>query len=269
VKESVDRRILGAFVCVDAISGKSVPHPMPVTTGPWRVKPNRSGVYVIFNGPGFELQTTQFYPASPWPGPVSFEVTIQDPSRRYLPRRANVKAPLSVPDIPPPPPGSSTNPAALAALQDSTTVFSPQRVSLYPGPAAPIGPNWAAIHVSVTRSGTTPAKGLPWTFLQVIRNSDNVALANGQSDRNGEALLAVPGLSVQPSTSGTGPVTVSSVAVTVKVYFDPGVLDQPTSWVPNPDDIFLNLSNTTLKTDTKTLALSAAQELSLSFAISV
>lgn len=269
MNESVDRRILSAFVCVDAISGKSLSDPIPVTTQNWTVKPNRSGIYIIFDGPNLDLQTTQFIPAATWPGPVTFEVTLQDPNRRYLPRRAKVQAPLRVPTIPPPPPGSTTNPAAVAALQDPTSVFDPQRVFLYPAPSAPIGPNWAAIHASVTRSGSTPTKGLPWAVLQVIRNSDNSVLATGQSDTSGEALLAVPGLSVQPNTSGSGPVTVSTVAATVKVFVDPTVLTQPSGWIPNPDDVLLNLSNPAIVSASLPVTLSAGQELSMSFTISV
>jgi hypothetical protein len=269
MKEQVDRRILGAFICVDAISGNSVSNPLPVTTKDWTLKANRSGVYVIFNGPGFDSQTTDFLPSRAWPGPVSFEVTVQDPSRRYLPRRANVKAPMRVPAIPPAPPGSSVNPAVVAALKDPTTVFDPQRVQLYPAPSAPFGPNWAVIHASVTRSGVVPTKGLPWAVLQVIRISDNSVLASGQSDTSGEALLAVPGLSVQPNTSGAGPVTLSTVAVTVWAFFDPGYLNNPANWIPNPDDIILNLSNSTLKSASQPVSLSAGQELSMSIAISV
>jgi hypothetical protein len=169
----------------------------------------------------------------------------------------------------PAPAGSSTNPAVVAALQDPTSVFDPQQVPLYPAPSAPIGPNWAAIHASVTRSGTTPAQGLPWAVLQVTRNSDSAVLATGQADASGEALLAVLGLSVQPNTSGTGPVTVSTVAVTVKAFFDPSVLSQPPSWIPNPDDTLSNLSNPALKSSSQPLQLGSGQELSMSFAISV
>jgi hypothetical protein len=276
VNELVDRRILGAFVCVDAISGSSVANPISATAPQWTLKPNRSGVYVIFSGPGLFSEpghdplTTQFLPSGTWPGPVFFEVTLQDPNRRYLPRRASVQAPLKVPVIPPAPAGSSTNPAALAALQDRTSVFDPQRVALYPAPSAPTGPNWAVLHASVTRSGTTPAQGLPWAVLQVTRNSDNVVLATGQADASGEALLAVLGLGVQPSTSGTGPVTVSTVAATVKAFFDPGVpIPTPPGWIPNPDDILNNLSNPALKSSSASVQLGSGLELSMSFAISV
>jgi hypothetical protein len=269
MNELVDRRILSAFVCVDAITGSSLQTPLPVNVPRWTVKPNGSGVYVIFDGPGLDLLTTQFLPTGTWPAPVSFEVTLRDPNLRYLPRRANVQAPATVPVIPPAPSGSSTNPAAIAALQNPAAVFGPQRVALYPMPSAPIGPNWAAIHASVTQSGITPARGLPWAVLQVVRESDKVVLATGQTDANGEALLAVIGLTVQANTSGIGPVTLSTIAVTVTAYFDPSVLVQPSDWVPNPDDILMNVNNPSLRSTNHPLNLGSGQEISMSFVISV
>ena len=270
--ESVDRRILSAFVCVDAITGSSVINAMAATetTRQWVLKPNRNGVYVIFDGPGLDALTGQFLPSGTWPDPVSFEVSIQDPNRRYLPRRTNVKAPMKVPTIGPAPAGSATNPAAIAALSDPTTVFDPQKVTVYPVPSAPIAPNWAVIHVSIVSSGTTPPKGLPWAVVQMKRNpSDTTSLATSQADANGEALLAVPGLTTQLSTSGTGPVTVSTIGVTIQAFFDPSFSNQPPGWIPNPDDILSNLSNPALKSSSQTMQIGAGQELLLSLAISV
>jgi hypothetical protein len=254
--ELVDRRVLGGFVCVDAITGSPVVPAIPVTTPQWTVKPNRSGIYVIFNGPGFDLLTGQFIPTGTWPAAVPFEVTLQDPSRRYLPRRVVVYAPLAVPAIPPAP----VAPAG---------VFVPQQVPLYPSPAAVIGPNWASIHASVTRHGSTPSQGLPWAVLRVVRNSDQSVIATGQTDVNGEALLAVIGLKVQANTTGHGPVTVSTVAATVTAFFDPSVLTQPASWIPNPDDILTNLSNPALKSSSQPVLLASGQELSMSFEVTV
>jgi hypothetical protein len=272
VNESVDRRILAAFVCLDAVTGDSVVEPMRVTALRWTIKPNRSGIYVIFDGPGFDFLTTQFLPSGAWPAPVSFEITLQDPNRRYLPRRANLKAPLT-PVIPPAPaaspPSSPPNSGAAAALLDPTTVFDPQPVSLFPAPSAPFGPNWAVIHASVIRSGTSPVQGLPWALLRVTRNSDNTVLATGQTDANGEALLAVIGLTVEANTSNIGPVTLSTVAVTITAFFDPSVVSQPPSWIPDPDDILNNLSNPILKSSSQSVPLGSGQELAMSFAISV
>lgn len=257
LNETVDRRILGAFVCVDAITGSSVTPAIPVTVPlMWTVKPNRSGIYVIFDGPGFDALTDEFIPSGTWPAPVSFEVTLQDPSLRYLPRRANVQAPQAVPAIPPVP-------------ASPTGVFAPQQVAVYPSPAAAFGPNWAVIHASVTASGATPAQGLPWAVLQVVQTSDNTVLATGQTDANGEALLAVIGLTVQANTSGGGPVTVSTVAATVTAYFDPTILSQPAGWIPNPDDILTNLSNPSLLTSSQTVQLGSGQEMSMSFSLTV
>ena len=60
MNENVDRRILGAFICIDAITSSSVIPAVPVTPPPqWIVRPNHSGTYVIFDGPGFEPQTDE------------------------------------------------------------------------------------------------------------------------------------------------------------------------------------------------------------------
>jgi hypothetical protein len=266
--ENVDRRVLGAFICVDAITGNSVVQSLPVTAGQWIVRANRRGIYVIFDGPGFSALTTQFVPAGAWPPRVSFEVTLQDPNRRYLPRRAKVLAPMTVPVIGSSPGGVAPNPAVTAALANPAAVFDPQRVTLYPQPSAAVGSNWSTLRVSVTNTAA-PAIGLPWAMLQVIRKDDGTVLATGQTDANGEALLAVVGLTLQTSTSGTGPVTVSTVAATVHVYFDPSVLTQPPGWIPNPDDILGNLSNASLRSGGQDVQLASGQELNLSFAIAL
>jgi hypothetical protein len=66
----VDRRVLAAFCCVNAITGNSVLEQLPVIAPQWSLKPNRSGLYLIFDGPGLRPLTTQFVPSSTWPSPV-------------------------------------------------------------------------------------------------------------------------------------------------------------------------------------------------------
>lgn len=267
--ESVDRRILGAFVCVDAITGSSITTPLNVSASGWSVKPNRSGVYVIFNGPNLESYTWQFVASAGWPAPGELEVTLQDPNYRYLPRRVKVSAPLTVPVIPPAPPGSTSNPAIQAALTQAGAVFNPPQVPVYRMPSAPTAPNWGVIRASVTRAGTTPPQGLPWAVLQVIRTSDKTVLATAQADASGEALLAVAGLTIETNTSGTGPVTLATVAVTVTATFDPSVLTQPGSWIPNPDDILKQLGNAGFKSLSQAVQLGSGQELLMNFALAV
>jgi hypothetical protein len=259
VIENLDRRVLGAFVCVDSITGNSVIPAIPVAASPWTVTPNRSGIYVIFDGPNFDALTDEFISSGTWPAPVTFEVSLQDPSLRYLPRRANVQAPLAVPAYPPVP----------TAPTPPTGVFAPQQVAVYPSPAGVIGPNWATIHASVTLQGTNPPQGLPWAVLQVVQTNNNAVLATGQTDLNGEALLAVVGLTVQANTGGSGPVTTSTVAATITAYFDPSVLSQPTGWIPNPDDILNDLTNPALKSSSQAVELSSGQEMGMTFAIAV
>ncbi len=237
-----DRRVLGGFVFVDAITSASIGDPLAVTSTNLRLRANRSGVYAIFDAPGFSGLTAQFNPtAAGWPAAQSFEVTVQDPSLRYLARRAQVQAPQSL-----------------------AGVFNPQQISLYASPSAVLAPNWAVVRASVTGSA---GRGLPWAVLQVIR-SDNSVAATGMADARGEALLAVTGLGVQVSATASGSVTERTIPVTVQAWFEPSVLKQPSGWVPNPDDILGNLSNASLKTGKQAGTLGAGQTLLAAIMIS-
>ncbi|GAC1659406.1 MAG: hypothetical protein NVS4B13_04100 [Candidatus Elarobacter sp.] len=246
---SVDRRILGAFRCVDAMTGSAIVEPLMVGAPQWSLKANRSGVYVIFNGPGFEALTTQFVlPATPWPPPISLEITIQDPSQRYLPRRAAISAPLAASSL-------------------------PQTVALFPAPALVTAPNWSVVRVSVVDAATKA--GLPWAIVQITSDSAATKIGphgtgmTGVTDARGEALLAAPGLKVQIGQSSSGPVTEHTVAATLKAWFDPNVAARPPGWFPNPDDILSNLSSTTLKSATQTARLGVGGELKMTVPITV
>lgn len=265
MKESVDRRVLGAIRCVDAITGNSVLNALSVTSSQLTLRPNRSALYVIFNAPGLSAQTTQFDPVLPWPSPSTFEISIQDPSRRYLPRRAKVQVPRKLP--PPIDPSQPFDPAKV--LSDPAVVFNPQPVSLFPSPSSPVSPNWAVIHISVIRSGSTPPKGLPWAAVQVSRTDNKAVLATTIGDARGEALLAIPGLGPEISGSASGSVTQATVNVTVTSWFDPSVLNQPSGWIPNPDDILTNLASASLKTASLTTQVGPGQTVNRSLAISV
>lgn len=240
--ESVDRRVLGGFVLVDAITSNSIPAPLTVTSTQLQLKVNRSGVYAIFNGPGFSPLTDEFIPIGTWPAPQGFEITVIDPSLRYLARRAQIQAP-----------------------QKLVGTFAPQQVPLYPSPSSTIEANWAVVRASVTSSAGDP---LPWAFVEVLLSDATVA-ARGVADARGEALLAVMGLGIQVTSQATDPVTEATTPVTVQAWFDPTVLTQPRNWVPNPDDISGNLANPALKKGSTTGALGARQTLFASITISV
>jgi len=248
--ESVDRRVLGGFVMVDAITNASVTSALSVTSTQLKLRANRSGIYAIFDAPGFSALNTQFIPVTAqWPASAaaapSFEVSVQDPTLRYLPRRAQVGAP-----------------------QPLASLGTPQRVALYPSASAGVALNWAVIRAAVTGS---KGQGLPWAVVRALK-SDNSVAATGVTDARGEALLAVPGLGAQISDSGSGPVTVGTTAVTVQAWFDPSVLKQPAGWIPNPDDI-LNipggLAASALPTGKTTGSISATQVFFAGITISV
>jgi len=240
--ESRDHRVLGGFIFIDAITGASIVDRLAVTGTNLRLRASNNGVYAIFDAPGFSDLTTQFNPtAAGWPTAQSFEITVQDPSRRYLARRAQVQAPRSL-----------------------DGVFTTQPISLYASPSAVLAPNWAVVRASVKGSAGI---GLPWAVLQVIR-SDNSVAATGITDARGEALLAVTGLGVQISATASGSVTERTIPVTVQAWFDPSVLQQPSGWIPNPDSILGNLSNVALRTEKQNGALGAGQTLFAAIVIS-
>lgn len=243
----VDRRVLGGFVFVDAITNNPVASSLATTSTQMQVKMNRSGIYAIFNAPGFSKLTNQFIPTpTDWPPtPPSFEVTVQDPTLRYLPRRAQVEAPQLLPTA-----GSSLN---------------PQKIKLYPSPSATLEPNWAAVRVSVTN---TAGVGLPWALVELIKSDSSVA-AVGMTDARGEALLAVAGLGLQVSKDASGSVTETTIPVTIQAWFDPGVLTQPVGWVPDPDAILGSISGTTLKTEKKNGTLGSSMMFPAAITISV
>lgn len=242
--DHVDRRVLGGFFFADVITGASIIAPLTVSSTPLQSRVNHSGVYAIFDAPGYSRLTTEFDVQSDWPsanGPA-VEITVQDPTSRYLARRATVQAPQTI-----------------------ATLTTPQKVVMYPGPSGPVEPNWAVVRATVKGTG---GAGLPWAVVQVIR-SDNSVAAIGMTDQRGEALLAVAGLGVQVSASSSGAITETTIPVTVTAWFDPGVQQQPVGWIPNPDSILTNLSNTAWKTGSMTGALGARQVLYAAISITV
>ncbi|HEY6389727.1 MAG TPA: hypothetical protein VIX89_00535 [Bryobacteraceae bacterium] len=230
MKEFSDRRVLTGFRCVDAITQRPVVEPLPIASPLLQVRQNHSGVYAVLDGPGLTPLTTQFRPVTPWPVATNYEIGIRDPRYRYLPRRARIQAP------------------------QLTVSGAPQEVVLYPGPAAPVDPNWAVLHVSVVNAAA-PHDELPWPVLRVFDTTTvpPAVRATGAGDDRGQALLAIPGLGLQVSSTADGKVTETTTAATVQAWFDPGVLDQPKGWIPDPDDMLQRRSS--LKTATETIQI--------------
>lgn len=267
--ENVDSHVLAGFCCVDAITSASVVSSLSVVAEPLSLRRNASGIFAVMDAPGIDRNSTQMLipdPAS-WPGPTSYEITIQDPSLRYLSRRATIQVPQPLPPIinrggsTPAPPTSTTPTGAPAPLPPLTT---PQTVVLYPSPAATLAPLWAVARASVV-STDVPAKPLAGAVVQAATDKKT---AIGVTNSKGEALLAVPGLGLQLSSSDSGSVTEKTTAVTLNAWFDPALLGKPANWIANPDDILHNLS-TMKAAGAQTLQLAPGQTLFVTLAISL
>jgi hypothetical protein len=248
--ENVDRRVLGAFRLVDSITGSTVAAPLVVTSAQLTLRQNRSGIWVVFNGPGFTPLTNSFDPPAVLPAAQPFTLSIQDPSGQYLPRQATVNMP-----------------APLTPASDPASVFNPQAITMFASAGAPLGVNWAVVRASVMRA--VPAQALGNALLRVIRTSDNSLLATGMTDARGEALLAVPGLGVRAGSNAGGPVLEATTAVSIVASFDSNQFAQPAGTLPNPDQLLANLAAATVKTTAQTAQLGAGLSISLAFSIAV
>jgi hypothetical protein len=257
--EANDRRALGGVQCIDAITLASIVDPLLVSSPVLVLRPNLSGVYAIMDGPQFHQYATEFVPTS-WPAPSSFEITIVDPSNRYLPRSSMIQAPQPLPASPAP----ATPP--FAASSGQAISYGPQQVKLYRGPAAPVGLNWAVVRVSVM-SNANPPVPLPWAVLQILNGT--TVMTTGVSDANGEALLAIAGLGLQVSSSAGGPVTEVTTAFTVNAWFDPTNLNQPSNWVPNPDIILQSPGSSSWKTGSAAIQIGPGQTISVPLTVSM
>jgi hypothetical protein len=292
MNENVDRRVLAGFRCVDAMTGHSILRPLTVTTAPLVITRNRSGVFAVTDAPGLHGLTTQFLAPALWPAPASYQITIQDPALRYLPRRAQIVAPqplpIAVPQASPVPPSPTTTPSGTTTAAPATTAPSsttpppattaqastaqtssgmvPQDVFLYPTPAAPVSPNWALIRVSVFSTANPPAP-LPWAVIQVsgVGNPPPTGVTN----QGGEALIAIPGIGLKLSSSTTGSVTETTTPATITAWFDPSVLTRPAGWVANPDDILTNLSSAQWKSASQSVQLGPGQTVYANLRISL
>jgi len=200
------------------------------------IRRNASGYFVVFQTEGLRDLTLQFNPTTPWPSARAFEVTIVPAGTRYLARRAQVRLPRKP-----------------TPVTDVDSSMRPLDVALFPGPAAVLGFNWAVIRLSVTKGASRI--GVPWAMLRLTRDSDAAVLATGMSDRQGEAVLAVPGIGQSTNISDEGDVLTTTVAATVTAYVDPANLARTDTWLPDPDDVLNDLANPVLKTLTQAVKI--------------
>lgn len=202
--EHIDTRVLGALRCVDASTRAAVDAPLQVSVDGARVRRNRSGFYVITQADLLAAHEAAFDapPATPAIGSVVLSASLRDLSGSYLPRIAALALPR--------------DPAPDHADQ-STSLFRPIEVEMYPASSAPVGVNWAVLRVSVRESASGDALG---GALLVVRSSAGV-VARGLSDWRGEALVPVPGVPVTTWSDEAEAVVVDETAVTLELVYDP------------------------------------------------
>lgn len=248
-----DRRILGAFRMVSATTGTAVDTRLSLDTGQLEVIRNRSGVYVVRNAPGMSDFTTKFdLQGVTVPPQQSFELTVRDKDFVYLPRRFQL-----------------TIPRKIAAASDPDSVRNAVQVQMYPSAAAPAGPSWALLRVSVVKAGAAVRTPLPWTLLQVKQKSDGTLLKSGLADQRGEALIAVVGLAMRAPSNGGGGLLSSDVDVEVTAIFDPANSDKPKDYVPDPDDLLARMGSDAMKRGTQQVTITSGKSKTVTMEVAV
>ncbi|HYJ89631.1 MAG TPA: hypothetical protein VEW46_26450 [Pyrinomonadaceae bacterium] len=249
--EQVEQRVLGAIRFVDATTKLKIRAPLSVEAAGLKFVRNLSGHYVIANALGLEAHVAAFEnpPASPALGNLAFEVSVADPSHKYLPRRHALKLPRD-PD-----------PQHHAAAD---SLFQFISVELFPSSIAQTGPGWAVIRATVLKLGTRePLKG---SLIRVTRKNgtagDEKPLGRGLTDQRGEALVAVPGIPVTTFGEGAGAVTTNEIDVTIAAFVDPNA-----SGIPDPDD--LEARRATLKTAATDAKLASGRMLPLTLEVPI
>jgi hypothetical protein len=209
VIETVDRRVLGAFQLVDAVTRlpvtgavrveaqsvvlAGIPGETRLASGSVRILQNRSGVHVIFRAPFFDVYTAAFNdPSTPPEAPVGLRLAIVDAGAHHLPQLFQV-------DLPRP-----LDPAAAGH------VFERQEVGLFRAPGAPLQDGWAVLRVLVTLAGTNPPDPLPGVLVRVFRSPRGAAdqpigagMTDWRGEVRGEALVPVTNIRRFRPGSGT------------------------------------------------------------------
>jgi len=199
----VDRRILGAFRLVDAVTGLPLGTPAtveiraatidgnPIAVALDRhtvqVRQNRRGVFVIFGAPFFAAYTEAFAlpqpPAETAAHPLRLRFGITNAGPHHLPQEFSIDLPRDLD----------------ATAPDSVLAAAP--VELFRTPNAVVQTGWAVVRVRVTRAGINPPTPLPGVLVQIFRSPRSGAdrpIAIGMTEWRGsvagEAVVPLPNL---------------------------------------------------------------------------
>lgn len=150
-----ERRYLGGISLRDGATETPIDGPLLLSCESATFFRNRRGVYVIATGRGLEHHIDAFEAAPPDPQPASltFNVSVEDPSGRYLPRRFALRLPRAAP---------------------GELVVVP----MYRSPSAAVSPNWALVRGKLV---SAPDQPLPAAVVRVVRDSDGAVVARSHS----------------------------------------------------------------------------------------
>jgi hypothetical protein len=203
-RERLEHRVLGALRCVDATTQAPLEQPFTFEAEGVRLLRNLGGLLVIREWAPLAAHAAAFEtpPDAPAIGSRSLELTVRDPSGRYLPRRVRTALPRD------PRPERAAEPDSL---------FRPIDIPMYPSPSLPLGANWVELRVTVTETASGDALG--GALLRLV--SEGRVLARGLTDWRGEALVPVAGVPVTTWSTEPGAVVVTEIPATLESVFDP------------------------------------------------
>jgi hypothetical protein len=245
VVEHVDRRVLGAFQFVDAMThlpvalaaeievreatllGGGAPLPVARSENAIRIQQNRSAIYAILDAPFFDDYSASFAdPADPFPPgrQLRLRMAATEVGPYYLPRGFTFDLPRTL---------------------DRTVagnVFQSMAVELFRSPGAPVLGGWSVLRVRVEQEGTAAA--LPGVLVRVFASpradhdlSIGWGLSEWRGDLAGEALVAVADLPrFRPATGPGENVFATTQPIELEAMRDPGFTGVE-SQLPDPTDL--------------------------------
>lgn len=201
--ERVDRRALGAFRFVDAVTRLPITFPvkvevrhatlvdpngdvnLPQHEGSVQLRQTRSGAHAILRAPFFDEYAARFDDPPAPPGlqnrPLRLRLTVVNAGPNYLPQEFSLDLPRAL------------------DRHAGDNVFQPPPVELFRTPGAPVLDGWAALRVRVTDANT--GDPLPGVLVRVFaspRTANAAPLGRGvtewRGDLRGEALVPVANL---------------------------------------------------------------------------
>jgi len=203
-RERIEHRVLGALQCTDATTLVPLATPLTLVGDGVELVRNRSGLYVIWEWTRLATHAPAFDAPPPAPalGSELLELSVQDPSGHYLPRRVRVALPRD---------------PLSANAAEAQSLFRLVDVPMYASPSAKVGANWVVLRVNVRETASRDALG--GALLRVVSNGS--VLARGLTDWRGEALVPVAGVPVTTWSTEPDAVIVTEIAGSIEAVFDP------------------------------------------------